>query len=72
MITSTYQSIKKSFPELKGSRLEFAVQYIKDNYHYLKGVPIKAGELRIQDLRTDRVWLDYDSNYKIVNVPTIG
>jgi len=63
---------KKSFPELKGLPLEFAVQYIKDDYPYLKGVPIKVGEPRIQDFRTDRVWLDYDSNYKIANIPTIG
>ena len=63
---------KKSFPELKGAQLDFAMQYIKDDYPYLKGMPIKVGEARIQDLRTDRVWLDYDSNYKIANIPTIG
>jgi len=30
------------------------------------------GEPRIQNFRTDRVWLDYDSNHKIANVPTMG
>ena len=64
--------IKNSFPELLGQQLEYAVQYLGKHYPHLKAHPIPDGCPRIQDIRSDRVWLEYDSsNNKITVVPKI-
>lgn len=63
---------KNSFPELKGTDLDYAVQYLKTNYPHLKCFPLKHGSARILNLSGERVWLDYDSNNKISIVPRIG
>lgn len=63
---------KESFPELQGKSAEYALKYLNENYPHLKCYPIEHGSVRIQDLNSERVWLDYDENNNITLVPRIG
>lgn len=48
------------------------MQYFKTNYPHLNVYPIGSHCARISDLRGDRVWLNYDSNNKISDIPVIS
>ena len=61
-----------SFPELKGMTVESAIEYMKTNHPHLNCYPVASDCIRILDLRNDRVWLNLDSENKILDVPVIG
>lgn len=62
----------RTFPELENKDLYYGIEYLQNNYPYLKPDPVKAGSYQTQDYRLNRVRLYYDANIKISGIPSTG
>jgi hypothetical protein len=53
-------------------KVECAIEYMKTNHPHLNCYPVTGDCIRVLDLRDNRVWLNIDSENKIIDVPVIG
>lgn len=61
-----------TFPELLGTGVKYAAEYLRQYFPALTPVPVRAGTVPTLAYDPLRVYLEYDTMWDIAHVPHIG